>query len=483
MAKTNKKAIDKRFDTTTKLAGGAGLLAAKQDNESLLRRAVMGCLLFEDMAYETGADNASNIAKLVHLNTLDTVAQIAVEARMVQKLRHVPLLLVREMARHNQISMFPGLVADTLEAVIQRPDELTEFLSIYWKSGKQPLSAQVKKGLARAFKNFDEYSLAKYNRKDAVKLRDVLFLSHVKATDIAQDDLYKRLIKDELAIPNTWETRVSAGENKGQVFTDMIIDNQLGALAFLRNLRNMIEAGVSPTYIRQGFAQLNPKWLLPINYLAAEKYAPQYAPEIEALMLKGFQTVEKLPGHTVFVVDVSGSMNAPISGKSEFTRMDVAFAMAMVAEATCESVAIFATAGDMRNHKTALIKAHNGVVNGMGFSLMRAFREQTGKLGGGGIFTRQALEYIQTIDNNPDRIIVFSDSQDCDPTNKIPKPFGKFNYIVDVSAHSHGINYDGIWTAEISGFSDHFIDYIAALEGVQWAQEDDQLLALPDNLK
>jgi hypothetical protein len=61
---------------------------------------------------------------------------------------------------------------------------------------------------------------------------------------------------------------------------------------------------------------------------------------------------------------------------------------------------------------------------------------------------------------------VFSDSQDCDRTDRIPKPFAKHNYIVDVSAHSRGINYKGAWTAEISGWSEHFISYIASMEGL-----------------
>jgi hypothetical protein len=65
-----------------------------------------------------------------------------------------------------------------------------------------------------------------------------------------------------------------------------------------------------------------------------------------------------------------------------------------------------------------------------------------------------------------DRIIIFSDSQDCDlPDRRLPKPFGQVNYLVDVSAHQHGINYQGVWTAEISGWSEHFLTYIAALEG------------------
>ena len=67
---------------------------------------------------------------------------------------------------------------------------------------------------------------------------------------------------------------------------------------------------------------------------------------------------------------------------------------------------------------------------------------------------------------------MFSDSQDCDRINKIPKPFGTKNYIVDVSAEKRGINYKGIWTAEVSGWSEHFLTYIAALEGIENKFED-----------
>jgi len=70
------------------------------------------------------------------------------------KLRHAPLLIVREMARH---ATHRRLVAETLERVIQRADELAEFVAIYWKDGRVPLPAQVKKGLAAAFPKFDEY--------------------------------------------------------------------------------------------------------------------------------------------------------------------------------------------------------------------------------------------------------------------------------------------------------------------------------------
>src|SRR5207245_6246420 len=132
----------------------------------------------------------------------EKVAALAVEGGEKMELGHAPLLLVREMAR---LATHRHLVAETLLRVIQRADELSEFVALYWSEGKQPLSAQVKKGLAAAFTKFDEYALAKYNRATPVKLRDVLFLAHAKPVDQAQADLWKRLAAGELSTPDTWE--------------------------------------------------------------------------------------------------------------------------------------------------------------------------------------------------------------------------------------------------------------------------------------
>ncbi len=159
--------------------------------EQELRRSVLACMLWEDQFYEDGVAIAGRIRELVPKVAAEKVAALAVEARTQMKLRHAPLLLVREMAR---LATHRQLVAETLFRVIQRADELSEFVALYWSEGKQPLSAQVKKGLAAAFTRFDEYALAKYNRASPVKLRDVLFLCHAKPVDAAQAELWKRLV-------------------------------------------------------------------------------------------------------------------------------------------------------------------------------------------------------------------------------------------------------------------------------------------------
>src|ERR1700761_5759474 len=122
-----------------------GAPAAAITPEQALRRSVLACMLWEDEFYESGVAIAGRIRELVPKVEAAKVAELAVEARTAMKLRHVPLLLVREMARH---ATHRVLVAETLSCVIQRADELAEFIAVYWADGRVPLSGQVKKGLA-----------------------------------------------------------------------------------------------------------------------------------------------------------------------------------------------------------------------------------------------------------------------------------------------------------------------------------------------
>src|SRR5207248_10502150 len=98
-----------------------GALERHVSPELQLRRSVLACLLWEDQFYEDGVEIAGRIAELVPKVASDKVAALAVEAREQMKLRHAPLLLVREMARHKT---HRALVSDTLARVIQRADEL-----------------------------------------------------------------------------------------------------------------------------------------------------------------------------------------------------------------------------------------------------------------------------------------------------------------------------------------------------------------------
>jgi len=95
MAKTNtKKEIEKKHTH-----GGA--VASNINYEQELRRSVMANLLWEDNFYEDGVSITERIASLIPKVAADKVAHIAVTARTLHHLRHVPLFIVKEMAKHN----------------------------------------------------------------------------------------------------------------------------------------------------------------------------------------------------------------------------------------------------------------------------------------------------------------------------------------------------------------------------------------------
>ena len=447
-----------------RLAGGSGALAAKQSNTALLRRAVLANLLWEDVAYMDGKKVAKEIKRLIPLCPAIDVYNIALEARTMQKLRHTPLFIAVEMCKYPEHKLF---VQDLLPLIITRADMLTDFLAIYWKDSKKPIANQAKKGLAKAFHNFNEYKFAKYDRDSAIKLRDVMFLCRPKPTNQYEQTLFKKVADRTLATPETWEVLLSTGKDKKESWTKLITEGKIGGLAMLRNIANMRKANVDRKVINEGLERLKSSMLMPLDFLKAERMNPEFSRQIEDAMINSYTNLPKLKGRTLFIVDVSGSMRARMSSKSDFTRFDAACAMAMLASNQCEDYELVCTAGNDYSR----VGAHEHIQYPQkGFGIYNQIRATEIRIGYGGIFTRQCLEWCreQFKDKEFDRIIVFSDSQDCDhPNKRIPKPFGTYNYICDVSANTKGVNYKGVWTAEISGFSEHFLTYIAAMEGIQ----------------
>lgn len=408
--------------------------------ELQLRRSVLACLLWESQFYEDGVEIASRIAELVPKVEATKVAALAFEAREQMKLRHAPLLLVREMARY---AIHRALVAETLEKVVQRADELSEFLAMYWTTGRQPLSAQVKKGLAAAFRKFDAYALAKYNRDNPVKLRDVLFLSHAKPRDEAQAELWKQLAEGELASPDTWEVALSGGANKRETFERLLRENKLGALAVLRNLRNMAESGVDETLVKSALRDLNTSRVLPFRFIAAARYASQWEAELEAAVCRSVEATPKLAGKTVLVVDVSGSMTAPLSARSEMQRTDAAYGLAILLREIAEELSVY-------SFSDRLVR----VPSRRGFALRDAIDASQPH---GSTYLGRALE---TMRESYDRLIVITDEQVHDA---VPHPTGKA-YIINVASNKNGVGY-GPWT-HIDGWSESVIGYIRELEAM-----------------
>ncbi len=405
-----------------------------------LRRSVLSCLLWEDEFYEDGKSIAERIHETAAQCKAEDVARLAAEARGKYRLRHAPLWLAVGLTQRRG-----KIVGDTIAEVIQRADELAEFLSLYWRGGKHPLSKQVKRGLALAFQKFSPYQLAKYDRAGAIRLRDVMFLVHPKPKNQEQAETWKQLVDGTLPPAETWEKKLSAGEDKGETFETMLREGTLGYMALLRNLRNMKEANVPKMLVAAKLLEGAVKSkALPFRYVAAARAVPGWEDIIDPAMQAALEGQEKIPGRTIVLIDVSGSMfGARLSAKSDLDRIDAGSALAVLLSGVCEDAAVY-------TFSQQLVE----VANRRGLGLIDAIKQSQDH---GGTYLGGAIERLNQVERY-DRIVVFTDEQSHDRVGA-PKAKG---YMVNVASNKYGVGY-GAWT-HISGFSEAVVDFIRETE-------------------
>jgi len=407
-----------------------------------LLNAVASCLLFENTFYEKGSDVAQRIVDLCTQVEPDYIANLASYSRTKLNLRHVALWLAVQHVKHPKSDKSAAVI----DAVIQRADELAEFLKLYWLDQPDaPLAHQVKKGLAKAFTKFNAYQLAKYNRDGEIKLRDVLFLCHAKPRDAEQEALWKKLVDKTLESPDTWEVELSAGKDKRETWERLLREKKLGYLALLRNLRNMKEASVDRKLVIEALLNGAEKSrALPFQFVAAWRHAPAYASALDQAMIMALRGTKLfgLAETTNLLVDVSGSMDAALSAKSQINRIDAASALAVLMRETCVDVRVF-------TFSSKLVEVP--AVRGLG--LVTAIHDSQSH---GSTELRASVHNLQ--ERFPrNRLIVITDEQGTDGRRlgDCETP----SYLVNVASYAKGMEIGGRW-CRISGFSERLVDFI-----------------------
>ena len=348
-----------------------GEKAYKMTPEMELYTAVVTSAL-SDKFYESNDERMERIAALIRQVDPQFVAKLAVYTRTQMNLRSIPMLLIVELAKiHNGDS----LVRRTIEQCVLRADEIMELLMCYQlrnSEGKgvkklSKLSRQVQEGLKSAFNRFDEYQFAKYNRSNLeVKLRDALFIVHPKAESEAQQAIFDKIVSDSLQTPYTWETQLSelgqksfASQEEKQaavkaLWEELIDSNKVGYMALLRNLRNILQAQVSPAHIEKVAAiisdpvKVENSKQLPFRFLAAYKELTGVTSVHTSTLLSALERAVKAsvvnlegfgPDTNVLVAaDVSGSMFSPISMRSSVMNYDIGILLSMLLKSKCSSV-------------------------------------------------------------------------------------------------------------------------------------------------
>jgi hypothetical protein len=284
------------------------------------------------------------------------------------------------------------------------------------------------------------------NRKNQVKLRDVLRLVRPTPKDSEQSALWKRLIADELKTPDTWEVAISACGNdnakKAQEYTRLIEENKLGDLAFLRNLRKMAEVGVSNDVIRRSFESRKWGWIIPYQFISAASHNPALEDVLEQAMFKCLGEQEPITQKVSLLVDVSGSMASALSRKSEVLRVDVAIGLAILLREVCRDVQICAF-----NNDVTVMPPRRG------FALRDVIRKELG----GNTKMWGAIRTAGEKRHN-DIMVVITDEQTMD-SGSFHDSNADLLVIINVASNQNGVGY-GKGVLHIDGWSDNIITYL-----------------------
>lgn len=494
-----------RFNTPKKDVSGTvnkeGAKAFMLTPELELYSAVVTASL-QDQFYEKSKERLERIRQLIRKNDPAFVARLAVYAREKMYLRSVPLVLAVELAK---VHTGNKLVSQLVNRVVQRADEITEMLSFYALSNERKdikkfnrLSKQIQKGLALAFNKFDEYQFAKYNRKAAVTLKDALFIVHPKPKDDDQQLLFDKIVENELQVPYTWETTLtatgqmqylSAGEKQKAfryAWEQLVESNALGYMAMMRNLRNILEADVDNRIIDKVCAHLTDtnavlrSKQLPFRFLSAYRELKAVKNGRTGSVLEALETaiqtsVQHLQGfdadtRVVIACDVSGSMQAPVSPRSSVKSYDIGLLLGMLLQYKCENV-VTGMFGD--KWKIVNFPKKNILAN------VDAFYQREGEVG---YSTNGFLVLADLVKSKyvADKVMFFTDCQMWDSTSrnsysmntmaaqwKLYKeiaPDAKL-YLFDLAGHGNtpvDAKADDVYL--IAGWSDKVFEILAAME-------------------
>ncbi len=346
---------------------------------------------------------------------------------------------------------------------LARADEPGEALAYWLDRYGRPIPKPIKRGIAdAATRLYDEFSFFKWDsERSAVRFADVIDLVRPDPANMRQNQLFRYILdarrghnaitdgfvhasylpmtvrqtewrtnagKSPLPVAGlldpehirgaglTWEdvmSELGGKVSKAELWAALV--PSMGYMALLRNLRNFDQAGVSDQVAQKVLAKLtDPDQVqrsrqFPLRFLSAYREAPslRWGYGLETALDLSTAALPVLPGRTLVLVDMSGSMDANLSARSSVSRRDAA--------------AVFAVALAKRNPAgTDLVQfgtRAERVVFSVGDSALKI--ASTKFRGMGGTHTRAAAQQFYA---GHDRVIILTDEQshDGDPTAVIP---------------------------------------------------------------
>jgi hypothetical protein len=374
-----------------------GALGYRRDPKSELVMLAISNMVGENTFYENAGTRDQRFDALVrHVAidapgwTLDFLTWLRTGAGM--RTASIAAAIEVVAARRAHGGPLPGAPTprQVVNAVCRRADEPAELLAGWLARYGKPIPIALKRGLADAVDRlYTERSLLKYDGTDkAVRFGDVVDLvcplTHKPAlrgtwrADLLRHAIDRRHDRDrniperlttlrynaqlrERAAENprvlldattlslagmTWQDAKSLAGGRGisdkELWEALIPSMRVDAL--VKNLRNFDNAGVSDEVADRVIAKLSDpaeitaSRIMPMRLLAAFRQVPsmRWARALEAAIQATLANVPSLPGRTLILLDVSGSMRNPVAVRSKLSRADAAGIFAAALAVRCE---------------------------------------------------------------------------------------------------------------------------------------------------
>lgn len=296
----------------------------------------------EDKFYESGLDQQKRFVeltnKMAEVYGYEFVAKAAVFARNELGMRSISQLVaawLNNKTFDNKRQFY--------RAFMHRPDDVAEiFAAVDFLWGKKSRSHALVRGAADYLSNLKPQTLAKYklNSRD-YNMYDLINITHAYSKAIND---YKN---DRLVKADTWEVKIAGAENveqKNQEWHRLVEEHKLGYMALIRNLNNILDSGVDQDWIDRYLVPqiidqdaITKSLMFPYRFYTAYKNLNTDNLSVTFALGKAFAIAAKhnapqLQGASGIMLDVSGSMEDPISYRSNITIKEVGacFAVALL---------------------------------------------------------------------------------------------------------------------------------------------------------
>ncbi len=453
--------------------------------------------LLEGSFYETDDEQLAAVVRRFDAaadEDPEFVLKLAAYARQELYLRDIPQVLLVLAANDDRFKddSPESLIREWAPGIIQRMDETATALAIHDQLFGGTAPWPLRRGVEDALVSMaDAYTLGKYElSRREVTLHDVFNRVHPKPVDADQEVLFEQFMRGDLddypdveplPSPNTWETVISERGNTQDAWETLLEDDEytLPIFASIRNLRNMLEAGIDEDTVvgHLDLEAVRYAPLYPFRYYQAYtalQNADVQAPAVERWLENAIDiAVETVPdglGDTFVAVDLSGSMDMALSTNSTLRLKEIgALFGAILADQGAE------VGGFGDDFQTVPMHVDTPVLQRQDAVL--AIDEDVGNSTNGW----KALEYLRDQGEPVERIVVFTDMQIWDSTpftardnQTVKAAFDAYRnevssdtalYLVDLASYGDLVTPEGYENVyNVSGWSENVLSFIEHAE-------------------